>query len=254
MDDAPSQPQSSAYPSHPPPILLRLTTTPDHACSYFPDRLATTRAFWASAIEGELYHQFMDAGFRRSGKVIYQPICTACRRCIPIRVPVAKFSPDKSQRRVWRKNQDLAVSIDSPAPTEEKYHLYERYRRQWHNSADGHDYQTFTSFLYDSPVDTIEISYRGAAGKLLGVGICDLCSHSLSTVYFYFEPEESRRNLGTFSALWEIDWAKRAGIPHYYLGYWVSGCGAMEYKSTFRPCELLGTDGIWREKANGKTG
>jgi len=34
--------------------------------------------------------------------------------------------------------------------------------------------------------------------------------------------------------------------PHYDLGYWVTGCGTMQYKSNFRPFELLGTDGVWR--------
>jgi len=246
MDAAPI-PHLSNYPSHPPPVSLRLTTTPEHTCSYFPDRSSITRAFWASFIEAPLYHRFMDAGFRRSGKVIYQPICTACRRCIPIRVPVARFTPDKSQRRCRRKNQDLTISIDIPEATEEKFHLYDRYRRQWHESEETHDWNTFTSFLYDSPVETIEFSYRNQTNKLLGIGICDLSSQSLSTVYFYFDPEESRRSLGTFSALYEIDWAKNAGIPYYYLGYWVKGCGAMEYKSGFKPCELLGTDGVWRE-------
>ena len=44
----------------------------------------------------------------------------------------------------------------------------------------------------------------------------------------------------------------KTGCLYYYLGYWVAGCGAMEYKATFRPCELLGTDGLWRpSKPNG---
>ncbi len=92
----------------------------------------------------------------------------------------------------------------------------------------------------------MEICYRDAAGSLLGVGICDVCAESLSSVYFYFDPDEARRSLGTFSAMWEIEWARRNSIPHYYLGYWVKACGAMEYKANFKPFELLGTDGVWR--------
>jgi leucyl-tRNA---protein transferase len=245
--DAPEAEQSfSHYPSHPTPVAVRLAVTPEHPCSYFPDRLARTRAFWAPSIPGELYHGFMDAGFRRSGRVIYQPICGGCRDCIPIRVPVATFLPDKTQRRCWRKNQDLVVSIDPPEPTEEKHALYEKYRRHWHAAVEDGDWQGFKSFLYDSPVETMEVCYRDAAGNLVGVGICDVCAESLSSVYFYFDPDQAKRNLGTFSAMWEIDWARRKSIPHYYLGYWVKGCGAMEYKANFRPFELLGTDGVWR--------
>ena len=43
--------------------------------------------------------------------------------------------------------------------------------------------------------------HRDSAGRLLGVGICDRAPHSLSSVYFYFDPSESKRSLGTFAAL-----------------------------------------------------
>ena len=69
---------------------------------------------------------------------------------------------------------------------------------------------------------------------------------SLSSVYFYYDPDEARRGLGTFGALHEIESAAREGIPYYYLGYWVAGCGAMEYKAGFRPNEVLCGDGVWR--------
>jgi arginyl-tRNA--protein-N-Asp/Glu arginylyltransferase len=246
MDDVSDVPQSSAYPGHAPPVPVHLVLSADHTCSYFPDRISTTRAFWAPSIPGPLYHQFMDAGFRRSGRIVYQPICAACRACVPIRVPVASFVPDKSQRRSWRKNQDLLVTVGPTEPTDEKYGLYERYRRHWHRAADETSKENFVQFLYDSPVQTIEISYRDASARLLGVGICDVSPQSLSSVYFYFEPDQARRSLGTFSALWEIEWARRNNIPYYYLGFWVGKCGAMEYKANFRPNELLGSDGIWR--------
>jgi arginine-tRNA-protein transferase len=245
MSDVPSEQLLSHNPGPPAPVPVRMALSA-HPCSYFPNRESRSRAFWATAMPGDTYHRFMDAGFRRSGKVVYQPVCAGCRACVPIRVPVATFAPDKSQRRCWRKNQDLVVTAGDPEPTAEKFAVYDRYRRQWHDSEEPHDYDTFTSFLYDSPVDTVEFWYRDPAGKLLGVGICDVCGASLSSVYFYFDPDESRHSLGTFSAMYEIEWARAAGIPHYYLGFWIAGCGAMEYKANFRPYELLGTDGVWR--------
>jgi arginine-tRNA-protein transferase len=246
--DAEHPPQAfSHWPGHPLPVPLKIVQTPEHDCSYFPDRRARTRAFWADEMPGAWYHRFMDAGFRRSGRVIYQPVCGGCRDCIPIRVPVERFAPSKSQRRCWRRNQDLVAAVGRPEPTAEKHALYQCYRRQWHGSADGHDWETFVSFLYESPVETAEFCYRDGSGRLLGVGICDVCPRSLSSVYFYFDPEFASRRLGTFSALWEIAWARDRGIPHYYLGYWILGCGAMAYKADFRPCEMLGTDGVWRE-------
>jgi arginine-tRNA-protein transferase len=194
------------------------------------------------------YQAFMDAGFRRSGKLVYQPTCRHCRACQPIRVPVATFAPDKSQRRCARRNADLRVSNGPPRPTGEKYELYRHYLREWHGSAknDDDDVAGFKAFLYDSPVDTIEFEYRDGAGRLLAVGICDLCPDVLSSVYFYFDPSEAARGLGTFGALEEMAFARRTHLHYYYLGYWVPGCRAMEYKSRYRPSETLCSDGLWR--------
>jgi arginine-tRNA-protein transferase len=98
-------------------------------------------------------------------------------------------------------------------------------------------------------VETLEFTYRDSAGRLLAAGICDVCRQSLSSVYFYHDPAEASRGLGTFGALWEIRAAAELGIPYYYLGYWVAGCDTMDYKASFRPYELLHPDGVWRAGA-----
>jgi arginine-tRNA-protein transferase len=243
----------SHYPASPPPVRARLMTLPPHECPYLPGRLARNRAFLAERLEPATYDRFMDAGFRRSGQVIYQPVCHGCRACVPIRVPVDRFHPSKTQRRCWRRNQDLVVSIDdSPTADDESFALYVRYMTQWH---DEHGSSTtsrddFICFLYESPVRTLEFKYRDPTGRLLAVGICDVSDRALSSVYFYFDPEHRRRGLGTFGALYEIEHARREKLEHYYLGYWVADCAAMSYKASFRPHEFLGTDGVWRPGAN----
>ena len=243
-----------SYPSHAPPIPVPLTVLGDHACSYLPGRIATSRAFFASGLSPELYHEFMNAGFRRSGRLVYQPVCRGCRACVQIRVPVDRFTPHKSQRRCGRQNQDLIVSAEDPEPTDEKYELYRRYQIEWHSKdAASEDRESFESFLYDSPVQSVEFCYRNQAGKLLAVGICDVAPQSLSSVYFYHDPAEFRRGLGIFGALYEIAKARMLQIPYYYLGYWVVGCSAMNYKATFEPNEILSADGQWRVRG-GKGG
>jgi arginine-tRNA-protein transferase len=234
----------------PPPLPVRLTTLPSHDCNYLPGRMATTRAFRTDRLPGEIYHQFMDAGFRRSGTVIYQPICEGCQACVPIRVPVKQFQPSRSQRRSRSRNQDLSISIGPPELTDEKFELYLRYVTEWHGKSTETgevSRESMRSFLYESPVDTVEFCYRDPSGDLLGVGICDVCQASLSSVYFYFDPRHRSRSLGTFSATLEIETAGRWGIEFYYLGFWVSGCAAMEYKRKFELCQILAENGRWQD-------
>ena len=219
---------------------------PSHPCPYLPGRMATLRVFQVGQMPGVLYHEFQNASFRRTGELVYQPICAGCRACVPLRVPVTDFAPSKSQRRCQRQNADLSIDVGIPELTEEKLDLYQRYVSTRHDKEEPADADSLGRTLYSSPVDTVEFTYRDPAGKLLGVAICDICEKSISSVYFYYDPDESSRGLGTFSALTEIDLARQRDIPYWYVGYWIKGCQSMEYKANFRPHELLHPDGIWR--------
>jgi arginine-tRNA-protein transferase len=248
MPSLPTSPSQSFshYPAIPPPRPVRLTTLLPHACGYLPGRTARFRAFTAAFMDAGVHERFMDAGFRRAGRLLYQPICSGCRACTPIRVPVERFRPSRSQRRCLKRNADLLVEIAAPRLDDERVELYTRYQLERHREQVPPDRAQLFHFLYDSPVRSIEVCLRDPGRRLLAVGICDVGPNSLSTVYCYYDITQLKRGLGTFSALTEIEHACRLGLPYYYLGYWVPGCAAMEYKRSFRPCEVLGTDGVWR--------
>lgn len=216
-----------------------------HSCSYLPGRTATDLFTIARRVEGAEYQAMMDQGFRRSGRVIYRPECRGCRECVPIRVPVAAFRASRSQRRVQRRNADVGVEIGPPRCTDEKYRLFVDYLRFQHDGAMGEDRGEFERFLYDSPTDTLEMTYR-IGNRLGAVGIVDATPACLSSVYFYFAPQEARRSLGVFGALQEIEECRVRGLPYWYVGYYVRESAKMNYKAAFGPHELLGPDGVWR--------
>lgn len=232
------------YPAWPIPFGLELPLEAEQPCPYLPGESSRYRAVSVETVPPSVYHRFMDSGFRRSGHVLYQPACRQCRACVPLRVPAAHFRPNASQRRCWRRNQDLTVTVAPPEATPQKLDLYNRYVTAWHQGPplSGVD---FADAFYASCVETLEFTYRGPQGDLLAVGLCDLAPESLSSVYFYFDPDARARSLGTFGALWELHFAARHGVPHYYLGFWVEGCSAMTYKANFRPYELLNLNGQW---------
>ncbi len=218
----------------------------DRDCPYLPDQTARNEGFAVEDLDAGIYGALMDRAFRRSGQVVYRPACARCRQCRPLRVPVVTFSRSRSQQRVWRGNSDLRVSVTKePNPTQLKWKLFSDYVDDQHDEAMSTEYDDFLRFLYTSPTETWEFAYR-VGRRLLGVSIADRCPGALSTVYMFFDPALRRRSLGTFSILWELDYCRRYGIPYYYLGYYVSGSRKMNYKTNFKPCELLGGDFVWR--------
>lgn len=217
----------------------------DEPCAYLSDRVARLEGFFADEVPAAFYRGLMDLGFRRSGRFFYHTKCRGCSECRPIRVPVEDFAASRSQRRCLRRNCDLVQRIGRPECNEEKLELFGRYVRVRHGQRDTGDLEAVREFLYSPVVDSLEFSYRDPEGKLVAVGICDLFSDAISSVYAFYDPAEKRRGLGTYTALKEIEFARQRSLAYYYLGFWVNGCGAMSYKAEFRPHELIDSAGIW---------
>ena len=175
----------SYFPAIPPPPGISLVVLPKHTCNYLPDRQDVSRAALIEQMTPQTYHDLMDRGFRRSGRVVYQPVCPGCRECQPIRVPTKLFRPSKSQRRAVKRNTDLRIAIGGPTPTQEKFHLYRAYLSGWHKRQSPQSVEDFVAFLYESPVKTLEFTYRDPAGKLLAVGICDVSPRAQQRLFLF---------------------------------------------------------------------
>jgi len=227
------------------PHSIPLYRSEPHPCPYLEARQTEDEIIYASRPGGAVYQVLMDFRFRRSGPMVYRPICSDCHECIPIRVPVDHFSPSRSQRRVMRRNKDIHVKVDVPECTEEKWRIYSDYLERQHDGSMDAGFSAFEEYLYCSPTDTMEMTYR-LGERVVAVGILDVCPNSLSTVYFYFDPAEAQRSLGTYGALCEIEECRHRKLAYWYVGFYIRGCGRMSYKVNFRPYELLGRDGVWR--------
>ena len=59
--------------------------------------------------------------------------------------------------------------------------------------------------------------------------------------------DERPHSPGTWNVLSLLDRCAAAGLPHLYLGYYVADCPSMRYKARFRPNQVLGAGGRWRE-------
>ncbi len=181
---------------------------------------------------------FLSAGYRRNGNCLYNMECSNCSACIPIRLHPLVFRANRNQKRAIRKNRDVEMAILPLQPDLETLGLCEkflqvRYPRE-NNNAPGY----YRDFFLNNIVNSAQIQYR-IDGRLVGTSIIDIGYNWLNAVYFYFDPDESSRSLGTYNVLQLIDLCLEWEVEYLYLGYLIHSVPAMSYKSNFRPNYIL---------------
>ena len=223
------------------PAKIKFYATPSHSCSYIAEQEAIT-LFLDPHVQPSihLYTELSAQGFRRSGSHFYRPYCSNCNACIAARIPAALFKANKRQRRIWKKNQDLSVTIHPPTFSQEHYSLYERYICERHRDGDMYppSEEQYRSFLIEGWSEHgLFIEFRKEK-QLLALAIIDKLENALSAVYTFFDPEYSKRSLGAYAILWQVDYCIKNQLETLYLGYWIKGCNKMSYKSEYRPLEI----------------
>lgn len=223
---------------------LSLYITAEHDCGYYDDRL-TANLIPDPQIEmnSPLYGLLVSKGFRRSGEFVYRPHCKLCSACIPCRINTNNFKPSRNQRRCLKNNNDLTTRVVNAQFKEEYFSLYRRYLNSRH--ADGNmvdpTRDDYNSFLLNNWQSSIFIESR-LNDQLLSVAVVDYLPNGLSAVYTFFEPEQSKRSLGTFAILQQVWLAKLYMLPHIYLGYWIKDHPKMDYKQNFKGLEIYQQD------------
>lgn len=220
---------------------LALYITDWHPCSYFQDLEARTLFVDpAATMDGPTYQALLAQGFRRSGAHIYRPACGACERCVPLRVPVRNFHPNRSQRRNLTRNRAGVTLRNRPAQFDpEHYALYRTYVRTRHGDgsmaeASEESYRQFLIAPWGGETRFLELRL---SERLIAIAVTDRLPNCLSGVYTFFDPELSAHAPGTYAILCQIEEARRLGLDHLYLGYWIAECRKMSYKDRFRPLE-----------------
>lgn len=226
---------------------LEFQVDPD-TCPYLPDRQSQVAVVWPSEhVGGEEFDQFMENGYRRAGSCFYRNVCPGCVACESLRIPVDRFQPGRTMRRVWnRGRRQLRLVIDRPRSDPLRVGLYNLHKHQRglaHELLDRSPTEYY-DFLVDTCCDSIELQYY-LDDTLIGVAIADRGVRSLSAVYCYFDPAHERLSPGTFSVLQHIELCRQWGMQYLYLGFYIAQSPHMNYKRRYLPHERR-INGRWQ--------
>lgn len=221
--------------------------TPPAPCPYLPDRLEQRILTFIDPAQAMLSTPLLTAGFRRSQNMFYRPHCPACTACMSVRLPVANFTPDKSFRRILRRNEDIQTHITPARSDDALYDLFHRYQNTRH--ADGEmaamTAEDLKAMIEDQP-GTARLMHCTKDGQTIGVMLFDETDTSTSAIYSFFDPEQPQRSMGSYMILKLIEYTQNTGRDFLYLGYWIKQSPKMAYKARFQPLQIL-IKNEWRD-------
>lgn len=168
------------------------------------------------------------------------------------RIRVADFVPNKSQKRVARKNAYLERNARSPWATEDQFLLFQNYLQSRHSDGGMADMDVFefAAMIEETPIRSRVVEYTTPDDTpdvdtgLTAVCLTDVFDDGVSMVYSFYNPDLARNSLGTYIILDHIEIARAAGLPYVYLGYWVPNSPKMGYKARFSALEVY-KNGEW---------
>ncbi|XP_064536021.1 arginyl-tRNA--protein transferase 1 isoform X1 [Drosophila montana] len=152
----------------------------------------------------------------------------------------------------------LVAASDTQRTCADAVHaLYRKYQLVIHNDNPARlTLASMQRFLVKSPLkhqtteDAPDMGYGSfhhqywLDGKLIAVGVIDILPGSVSSVYFFYDPEYSFLSLGTYGSLREIDLVQTIAervpaLKYYYMGFYIHSCPKMRYKGKLSASYLL---------------
>ena len=215
----------------------------DYECAYIPGNKVRMNYKYVKDPTAEFNSAVIQRGWRRFGKYYFHPICNGCNECKSLRIEVESFTLTKSQKKAQNRNKDTKIIIQKPSISQMHLDLYNKYHN-FKTQKDGWRQKNISSRDYiENFVDGAgefgkEVLYI-RDNKLIGVDLIDVLEDGISSIYFFYDPDYSRLSLGTYSLLYQIELAKILDLKWIYIGYWVDGCKAFDYKTNFKPIQVL---------------
>lgn len=181
------------------------------------------------------------SGWRRFGSNFFRYSFTLAESgvldvIVPLRVVLADFTTSRSQRRILRRNSDLAWETRQASLSQEMTGLFQKHRRRFKQNIP----ESLAAFLGSDPAsgpcDCLEFRCL-LDGRPIAASFLDIGARSVSSVYAVFDPAESRRSPGILTLLKEIEWAREHGMRFLHPGYTTLNPGIYEYKKGFHTIE-----------------
>jgi arginyl-tRNA--protein-N-Asp/Glu arginylyltransferase len=145
-----------------------------------------------------------------------------------------QFQFSKSQRKLLRDNAGLTYRFAVAVDSDEKLALFER----WYLARFGQPESLSIWFKQDAPIRSYDLLvYKN--DKLIACSNFDITENAQYSSIAFYDPDESRLNLGTWTMLKEIQLGLQNNKSIHYPGYAYMELSKFEYKKNFPNVEFF---------------
>jgi arginyl-tRNA--protein-N-Asp/Glu arginylyltransferase len=151
-----------------------------------------------------------------------------------LKAPYAAFEFSKSQRKLLRNNANLRFKLVVAVNSDEKQALFER----WYVARFGHPDSLSIWFREDVPIRSYDLLVF-KHDKLIACSNFDILENAQYSSIAFYDPDETRLNLGTWTMLKELEFGLRNNKFFHYPGYAYSESSRFDYKKSFPNTEFF---------------
>ncbi len=224
------------------PKIIEFSTLETN-CSYLKDKFCRMQYKYIEHCPSILNEKLVKNGWRRFGNYYSRPQCSTCRECKSLRIDAKNYKFSKNAKRTIRKNENTTFTIQTPTISNEHLEIYEKYHLYMERKKGWKHYEIRPKSYYE-----LYLAGAGKFGKeilyfiddrLVAVDLVDFLNDGLSSIYFFYDPKYAKYSLGRYSIYMQIQLAKNFNLRWIYLGYYVKDCPSLNYKSRYKPYEIL---------------
>lgn len=214
-------------------------------CPYLPDMTCMNENLLIQKLTDKDAEMLLSSGFRHFGEFFFRPVCGHCRRCISVRIPVQRWEPTHSVKRLFNRNKHFKVQLETPEISPDKFALYHHHKQKFtYYYTLNEDYELFRkSFFHVFPFSYILTIRDG--DHLVAVSHLDITDNAMSAIYCYYDMNYARYSPGKFAIYYELQMAKTIGISWLYLGFTIEKNRHTNYKLLYQPNQVMVKENEW---------
>lgn len=205
--------------------------------------------FYLEEIKPETLDELLENGFRHFGEYFFRyshnRMDGQIVHVIPLRIDLKKFTKTKSQKKIWQKNADTEFKFQEIQINETKIELFRIHAERFESNRPSSVFDFLSKNAPFRPCYSEECCVY-IDGKLAAVSFLDIGNTSTSSVYGMFDPDLSKRSLGIYTMLLEIEYSIQMKKDYYYPGYAYIETSFYDYKKNFNGLEYLDWNKGWK--------